>query len=619
MDRRHFMNSAASVTALGFVGAAISSGAKAQGDSAHHGHNDHLGAAMLNGVFETIYNQYIDNSPTLATSLGLDKGARAHLKSKLGSATLAEDKADHERLKGNIKAIKAVPRQNLSGMDRINYDTVLWSLENAKTGYDKFQFGNWGSAQPYVLSQLTGSYRSTPDFLANQHTIETKQDAEDYLARMEGFARVMNEETIRHKDDVAKGIVPPDFALQKALTQLKAIMAIKASDNAMTKALVGKTKAKSIDGDWALRAAALLDGPIMSAMEAQKLAMEQSLKKAKHTAGVWGLKQGEAYYAWAAKTGTTTDMSPDEIHKVGLDMVAQLNAEADVAFKAMGMSQGTVGARMKALGDDPQYIYDNTDAAKEKLLEDLNVQIRAIEAKLPDWFGVLPKTAVTVRRAPKEIEAGAPGGYYQRPTLDGSRPGAYYINLRDTKEWPSWSLPTLTYHEAIPGHHMQISIQMEAQGLPNLRKIGGFSAYSEGWALYSELVASEMGMYANDRLGYIGYLQSALFRAIRLVVDTGMHSKRWTREEAVAYFVATNGDAESSSITEVERYCVWPGQALSYMMGKIQFMKIRDMVKSELKDKFDIKAFHDRGLTSGPVPLAVLETVYKEWLADMKP
>jgi uncharacterized protein (DUF885 family) len=612
MDRRHFMNSAAVVTALGIGSSALSGlTSRVQAGAAQKG----SAAEKLNTVFDTIYNQYIDNSPTLATSLGLDKGPRAHLKSKLGSANITEDKADHARLKANIKAIKSVPRQNLSGMDRINYDTVLWSLENALTGYDQFQFGNWGSAQPYVLSQLTGAYRSTPDFLANQHTIETKQDAEDFLARMEDFGRVVNEETTRHKEDVAKGIIPPDFAMQKALTQIEAIMAIKASENSMTKALVTKTRAKSIDGDWGERAKALLDGPILSAMQAQKEALESSLTKAKHTAGVWGLKQGEAYYAWAAKTGTTTSMSPDEIHKVGLEMVAQLTAEADTAFKAMGMTKGSVGERMKALGEDPQYIYENTDEAKEKLLEDLNVQIRAIEAKLPEWFGVLPKTAVTVRRVPKEIEAGAPGGYYQRPTLDGSRPGAYYINLRDTKEWPTWSLPTLTYHEAIPGHHMQISIQMEAQGLPSLRKIGGFSAYSEGWALYSELVAAEMGMYANDKPGYIGYLQSALFRAIRLVVDTGMHSKRWTREEAVAYFVATNGDAESSSITEVERYCVWPGQALSYMMGKIQFMKIRDMAKAELKDRFDIKSFHDRGLTCGPVPLAVLETVYKEWLA----
>jgi uncharacterized protein (DUF885 family) len=610
MDRRQFMNSAATAAALGLGSAALSPASAGPIEN-------RSGAVKLNKVFDDIYNQYIDNAPTLATSLGLDKGARAPLKSKLGSATVDEDRADHKRLKANIKAIKAVGRHNLSGMDRINYDTVLWSLENSLTGYNQFQFGNWGSAQPYVLSQLTGSYRSTPDFLANQHTIDTKQDAEDFLSRMEAFGRVMNEETQRHKDDVAGGIVPPDFALQKALTQLSAIMAIGPSDNPMSKALVGKTKAKGIDGDWGRRAGAIWDGPIITAMKAQKEAMEQSLTKAKRTAGVWGLKEGEAYYAWAAKTGTTTSMSPDEIHKVGLEMVAQLTSEADAVFKAMGMTKGSVGERMKALGEDPQYIYDNTDAAKEKLLGDLNVQIRAIEAKLPEWFGVLPKTAVTVRRVPKEIEAGAPGGYYQRPTLDGSRPGAYYINLRDTKEWPSWSLPTLTYHEAIPGHHMQISIQMEAEGLPSLRKIGGFSAYSEGWALYSELVAAEMGMYANDRPGYIGYLQSALFRAIRLVVDTGMHAKRWTREEAVSYFVATNGDAESSSITEVERYCVWPGQALSYMIGKIQFMKIRDMVKAELKEGFDIKAFHDRGLTCGPVPLAVLETVYKEWLAGL--
>lgn len=607
LNRRNLLLSAAAATSVALSG--VSARAAGQSDPAT--------VAALNALFDDIFNENVDTSPTFATSLGLDKGARAPLKFKLGDATEAEDLKDMARLEKNLAALKAIPRDKLSGMDRINYDTVLWSSETRKIGYDKYRFGSWGSAQPYVLSQLNGAYTSLPDFLANQHTIETKTDAEAFLSRMEGFATYMNQETERFKADVAMGITPPDFAIDRALGQMKALRAIKGADSAMTKALVAKTAAGGIDGAWGNKAARIVEGSVAKAIDAQMAALSAVRPKAVHDAGVWRLPDGEAYYAYAARIGTTTNYSPEEIHKIGLDMVAELSAEADAKFKALGLTKGTVGERMKALGEDPKFLYENTDAAKEKLLGDLNVQIEAVNAKLPQWFGVLPKTPVVVRRVPKETEAGAPGGYYQRPTLDGSRPGAYYINLRDTKEWPTWSLPTLTYHEALPGHHLQIAIQMEAQGLPMLRKVGGFSAFSEGWALYTELLAAEMGMYETDPYGYIGYLQSAMFRAIRLVVDTGMHAKRWTREEAIRYFVETNGDAESAATTEIERYCVWPGQALSYMIGKIQWMRLRDQMKTQLGNRFDIRAFHDRGLTSGPVPLAVLETVYAEWAQSL--
>jgi len=605
LNRRHLLAGAAAVSGLAVAG--VSSATATQSDPGI--------AKALNDLFDRIFEENVDNSPAMATSLGLDKGARAALKSKLGDASEAESLRNIARADKNLTALKAIPRDKLAGMDRINLDTVVWGYENRKAGYDRFRFGNWGGANPYVLSQLNGSYQSTPDFLANQHTIETRADADAFLSRLNAFATLIAQETERFKGDVAKGVVPPDFAIDKAVIQLEALAAVKGADSTMTRALIRKTGDKAIAGDWGAAAAKIVDGPVSAALAAQIAALRDARTKATHDAGVWKLKDGEAYYAFAARAGTTTNLSPEEIHKTGLDLVKELSAEADARFRAMGMTQGTVGERMAALAKNPKYVYENTDAAKEKLLEDLNAQIRVVQSRLPDWFGVLPKTPVVVRRVPKEIEAGAPGGYYQRPTLDGSRPGAYYINLRDTAEWPSWSLPTLTYHEAIPGHHLQIAIQMETEGLPRLRKVGGFSAFSEGWALYSELLATEMGMYETDAVGYIGYLQSALFRAIRLVVDTGMHAKRWSREEAIRYFVATNGDQESSATTEIERYCVWPGQALSYMTGKIQWVRLREQMKAQLGSKFDIKAFHDRGLTAGPVPLAVLETVYKEWAA----
>ena len=247
----------------------------------------------------------------------------------------------------------------------------------------------------------------------------------------------------------------------------------------------------------------------------------------------------------------------------------------------------------------------------------LNAQMVAMQARMPDYFGRLPKSPCDIKRVPKAIEAGAPGGYYQSPALDGSRPGAYYINLRDTAEWPSWTLPTLTYHEATPGHHHQIALQQENADTPMLMKILGFSAYTEGWGLYAEQLADEMGAYEDDAWGRIGYLQSLMFRAARLVVDSGLHHKRWSREQGIRYMVDTLGDQESSIATEVERYCVWPGQASSYKVGHTKWVELREDARRDLGDKFDIRAFHDTGLNAGGVPLTVLERVIGDWKATV--
>lgn len=598
LTRRHLLASGAAVAGVAAFGAARAS--------------DPDTSATLSVLFDKIYQDRLDHSPETLTSLGIDKGDKAAAKAKLDDYSPAANLDYAERVTKNVAALSAIPRDKLTGMDRINYDTVLWSQNRAKYGVDHFRFGSWGGAQPYVLSQLSGVYRDIPDFLATQHTVETKDDADAYLARLDGFAVAIGQDTENFHIDAAKGIVAPDFALDKALAQLASLRAVKGADSSMTKALAEKAATAGLAGDWAGEAAKRIDGGIAAALDAQMAALTEARKTAVHDAGVWRLPDGDAYYAYAAGNGTTTNLKPEEIHQIGLDLVKSISAEADVKLKALGYTKGTVGERMRALAEDPKYIYANTDEAKEQLIADLNVQITAVSERLPKYFGVLPKTAVTVRRVPKETEAGAPGGYYQRPTLDGSRPGAYYINLRDTAEWPRWKLPTLTYHEAIPGHHLQISIQMEAQGVPMIRKTSGFSAYSEGWALYTELLAGEMGMYDDDPAGYVGYLQSSMFRAIRLVVDTGMHAKHWTREQAIQYFVAANGDAESAAITEIERYCVWPGQALSYMTGKLQWMKLRDMAKTKAGKDFDIRKFHDVGLVSGAVPLAVLEQVYRE-------
>src|SRR6185437_9186686 len=335
--------------------------------------------------------------------------------------------------------------------------------------------------------------------------------------------------------------------------------------------------------------------------------------KAVHDAGVWRLPDGAAYYAASLESSTTSKMKPEEVHQLGLDVVKDHTAKIDAIMQANGLTGGTVGERLRQMYNDPKFRYENTDAGKDKLLADLNVKVQAIRAKLPSHFGVLPKADLIIKRVPKYIEAGAPGGYYNNASLDGSRPGTYYINLRDTAEVPSWTLPTLTYHEGIPGHHLQISISQESP-LPLIRKVGGFTAYIEGWALYAEQLADEMGLYENDPFGRIGYLHDAMFRGVRLVVDTGMHAKRWSREQAIKYYVHTLGDQEASAVTEVERYCVWPGQACSYMLGKLEFLRLREKSEKALVARFDIRGYHDAVLLCGAVPLATLDPVVDAYI-----
>jgi uncharacterized protein (DUF885 family) len=567
-------------------------------------------AADLNTTFQSIYDELIDNSPMTATSLGLDVGARAALKSKLDPSTPAERARQQAFIEKALASLKAIDREKLTGMDRINYDTVVWDYSQTLNGFKNFDFGSFGYPSPYVLSQLSGAYQSVPDFLDSQHSIETKEDADAYLSRLSGYAVLLDQETERFNTDTAKGVIGPDFTLQKALTQLKGQRDTKAADSVLVTSITRRTKEKAIAGDWNALATKAYEGEVVPALSRQIAAIEAVLPKATHDAGVWHIPNGEAYYTFGARSGTSTDMTPDEIHQIGLDKVKEISAEMDAIMKAEGMTKGTTGERLTAMTKDPKFIYPNTDAGKDKLLGDLNKQIDVVFAKLPQFFGVLPKSKVTVKRVPKATELGAPGGYYNGASLDGKRPGAYYINLRNTAEVPSWTLPTLTYHEAIPGHHMQISIQQENKNLPELRKISGFNAYIEGWALYAEqLAGTDMGMYDTDPFGKIGYLHDALFRACRLVVDTGMHHKKWSREQAMDYMNTYLGDPNE---TEIERYCVWPGQALGYMIGKIKWLDLRAKMTAKAGAAFDIKKFHDTGLLAGAVPLAVLEQVYMD-------
>ena len=591
LNRRHLLATAA------FLAAAPAARALAAG-----------GTTPLNAVFDEIMNAQLKRSPETTTSLGLDKGAMAGAKSLLDDRSLASrasDKADNLKY---LAQLKRVDRKSLTGLDAVSYDTVAYQMETQAEADRAFDYGPGGAGAPYVVSQLTGCYQQLPDFLDSQHAIETKADADAYLARLEAFAVALDQDTEQARYDGGHGVFPPDFALDKTLVQMSALHDQTPDKAVLVQSVVRRAAEKGIAGDYGVRAAAIWTGKVQPALARQIDVMTAFRAKATHDAGVWRLPKGGDYYAASFRQWTTSTMSPDEVHTTGLDLVASLSARMDELLKAQGYTQGTVGERLRGLYADPKFRYPDTDEGKEKLIADLNLKVKAVQAKLPGYFKTLPKQSVEIRRVPKYIEAGAPGGYYQSGALDGSRPGAYFINLRDTAEVPSWTLPTLTYHESIPGHHLQGALQQEAD-LPMIRKVMWFSAYGEGWALYAEQLADEIGMYQDDPMGRIGYLHDAAFRAVRLVVDSGMHHKRWSREQAIKYVVDNLGDQEASATTEVERYCVWPGQACSYMIGKLNWLRLRDEARTRLGAKFDIREFHDAGLVSGATPLTVLNDV----------
>lgn len=573
-------------------------------------------AAKLNALLDDFMQRNLRRSPETATGLGLDTGALAREKFLLDDRSLAASAADKTENLRRQQALAGVDRRKLSGMDAVNYDTLKFVQDVQAEADRQFDYGGSGSGAPYVVSQLTGSYLSVPDFLDTQHSIANQNDAEAYLSRMAAFAKALDQETEQVRHDAGLGVVPPDFVLATTLKQMKSFADTPADKATLVESVARRAKEKGIDGDWAGRASKLYTGEILPALGRQMDQLKAMQPRAVHEAGVRRLPKGDAYYAVSLKNWTTTDLSPAEVHRQGLEQVKLLNARLDEAFRAQGMTKGAPWERLRALFADKRFLYPNTDEGKAKLIADLNVKVREVQAKLPAWFGTLPKAKVDIRRVPPAIEAGASSNY-QSGTLDGSRPGAYYIVLRDTAEDPSWLMSTLTYHEAIPGHHLQGSLQREAN-LPLIRKQIWFSAYGEGWALYAEQLADEMGMYATDPWGRIGYLHDALLRAARMVMDTGIHSQGWSREQAIRYFVENQGDPESSAVSEVERYCVWPGQACSYMVGKLEWLRLRAKAKAVLGKRFDIRQFHDAGLLSGPTPLKVLDTVIDGYIARAK-
>jgi uncharacterized protein (DUF885 family) len=359
----------------------------------------------------------------------------------------------------------------------------------------------------------------------------------------------------------------------------------------------------------------LANDKIAPALDRQIAELERHRTRATSDAGVWKFKDGDAYYAWALRAGTTTTMSPDEVHQMGLDQLRTIQAEMDTILKGLGYTQGSVGARMTALGKDPRFLFPDNDQGRAEILKLLNDRIADIRKRMPQAFNTLVDGNVEVRRMPPEEEPGAPGAYGGAGSIDGTIPGKFWINLRTTGLHTRYSLPTLSYHEAIPGHVWQGEYAFK---LPLIRTLLSFNAYSEGWALYAEQLAGELGVYDDDPVGRLGYLQSIGFRACRLVVDSGLHAKRWTRKQAIDWFVEANGSSEEEVAGEVDRYCSWPGQACGYKVGHSEINRLRDRARAALGLRYDFKAFNDALVLGGNVPMTVLGHVVDRHVAARK-
>jgi len=593
MDRREFLSLGSVAALLPIVPASAASAQAATGP----------GDAELNRLFEAIFQEQIHAFPTFATSLGLDKGENASLKAKLDTrpypVARAEDLARNRRF---IAEVSSVAPASLSPTAALNREIVLYDLGTNITAPAKYDLDSVQS--PYLISQQDGAYFSIPDFLDTAHTIETAADAEAYLSRLAQFATVLDNETAEQRRQAGRGYVAPGWSLDLALGQMRQLRAPAAEGSTMVESLVRRAAAAKIAGDWGPRAAAIIAKDVYPALDRQIAAVEQLRRTTPAGDGAWRIPKGEAIYGDALEQATTTKFTPDEVHKLGLAQVAEISAQIDVLLMAAGFTSGTVGERLAALNKDPAQLYPNTDAGRGELIAGLNAGVKDMTAKLPRDFATLPAQPLEIRRVPPEIQDGASNGYYRRATLDGSRPAIYFINLKSTGDWPKYSLPALTYHEGVPGHHLQISLAQTSGDLPMIRKISFYSAYGEGWALYAEQLADELGGYSG--IERAGYLQSYLFRAARLVVDTGLNSKQWSREKAIDYMVATTGFPRARAQREIERYCVSIGQACSYKIGHIAWVRARAKAQAILGPKFDLKQFHEV-LLEGAMPLTILE------------
>ena len=554
--------------------------------------------------------------PEGATSLGLDTGANAALRSQLADRSAAGQQRIAERVRADLTRAAAIDLSRLSHAVRTSVEVVRSAYTTASEGfalpYGDITVGGWRNT-PYVVIQNVGAYLDVPRFLDADHRIENAADADAYLARLQSYAKQLDGELGRIQDARGKGLVPPAFLVDKALEQMRLSVKGTRSGGALVESIARRTK--DIPGTWTDQARAIAAKEIAPALERQVAELEAQRRVAKDEAGMWARPNGDAFYQWALKASTTTSMTPDEIHEMGQRELKELHGRMDAILKGLGYTNGAVGDRMKALAKDPTFQFSPGDRGRQEILAFIDERLKWVRAQLPRAFNTLVNPNMEVKRLPPEEEPGAPAAYGGAGSIDGKIPGRYWINLKDTSLHSKYSLADLSFHEAIPGHILQGEY---TRNMPLIRQMLAFNAYSEGWALYAQQLADELGAYQNDPVGQVGYLQAIAFRACRLVVDTGIHAKRWTREQGVRFFVDVNGSNPLEVASEVDRYCSWPGQACGYKVGHTEINRQRERARNEAGPRFDVKPFNDTVVRGGNVPLDVLAKNVDEYIRTAK-
>ena len=566
-----------------------------------------LGRVPVAGAAEYLDHlawQMIAISPETATSLGIDKGEHAALRRQLGDRSQAGQAKVAALLRDGLKQVEQLQGTAVDPATRTSLDVVKSAFSVGLDGfalpYGDVAVGGWRNT-PYVVIQNVGAYLDTPRFLDSEHPVHDATDAEAYLERLAQFPTQLDGELERLASAGRIGAIAPSFLLDKAIRQMEMTLADAQNGGGLVDSLVKRTA--NIPGNWGSRARALATGPVAAALSRQLAELKHQRAQASDHAGMWARPRGDEWYAWALRASTTTRHSPEEVHQMGLDALKELNARMDPILRGLGYTSGTVGERMAALGRDPRFQFANNDAGRAEVISTMQAKIDFIRTKLPQAFRTLVRGNLEIRRLPLAEEAGAAGAYGGAGSIDGTVPGKIWLNLGDVSRHSRYSVATLAYHEGIPGHVWQGEY---ANRLPLIRTLLAFNAYSEGWALYSETLGDELGAYEGDPVGQLGYLQSIAFRACRLVVDTGLHAKRWTREQAVQWFANTNGSGLAEVAPEVDRYCSWPGQACGYKVGHSEILALREKAKAALGAKYDLREFDDAVVVGGNVPLDVL-------------
>jgi uncharacterized protein (DUF885 family) len=534
---------------------------------------------------------------------------------EVGPAKRAEDQAFLEQALADIREFD---RARLTGQDRITYD-ILLDFYGAQAQYAQF---DWLSSEGlYPISPMFGTQVQLASFMQTTHVVKNEKTARNYVARLQAMGPKLDALTAEMQRQSAAGVVLPPALLEKSLVVIGDTVAPPPEESPLVTTFVERmAKAKDLDpklqAQLRTEAVAAVKTSVYPAYERMKAALIAERPKAEGTAdGVGRLPDGAAYYQSMLRQFTTTDYTPEQVHALGLAEVARIDAEMDALLDSQGLTDGTVAERMAALATDPRFLLPNTDEGRAALLAKYNAILDDMNARMPEYFRTVPPGKLAVERVPVSAEKGSARAYYSPAAMDGSRAGTFYANLRDTSETPTWGMKTLAYHEGIPGHHFQIATAHELKGLPLIRQQPIYSAYSEGWALYAERLAAEIGLYQDDPFGDLGRLQAEMFRAVRLVVDTGIHAKGWSREQAIDYMVQTTGMNAEEVVSEVERYMALPGQACAYKVGQLKLLELRDRARAALGEKFDLKAFHTVVLENGAVPLTVLERLVDEWVA----